>query len=270
MNKSKSFYSYLILFLMYLIIFIIILFPIIYLLSISFSNGFIKYFSYISHPDTLSAIKVNLFIAFFTIPFNLISGIVLAICIARLDFRGKSLLLTILDIPFSVSPVISGLAFILIFGLNGWYGEILEENGIQIIFALPGMVLATTFVTFPLIAREILPVLKSVGDEEEQAALILGANTFQTFIYITFPKIKWGVLYGVILCNARVMGEFGAVSMVSGHITGLTDTLPLRVEKLFTEYQTIAAFSVASILVFLSFLTLIMKSIVEHKYQGEE
>jgi sulfate/thiosulfate transport system permease protein len=249
---------------------LMILLPMTNLLMQAFREGITIYLESISHPDTLSAIGLNLVVAFFTIPLNLIFGISAAICIARFQFPGKTILTTLIDIPFSVSPVISGLIFILVFGLNGWWGEWIESKGFQIIFATPGIVLATIFITFPFIAREVLPVLEAAGDDEEVAAHILGANSLQTFFYITLPKMKWGLLYGVILCTARVMGEFGAVSVVSGHIAGLTDTLPLRIEKLYNEYQTVAAFSVATLLAAFAFITLFIKIYVEHLEQKSE
>ena len=244
---------------------VMIVLPLANLFANALHEGTNKYWEYIADPDTLAAVRLSLLVVFFTIPLNLIFGVSAALCVARLDFPGKSLLLAFIDIPFSVSPVISGLIFTLVFGLNGWFGERLEAHGVQIIFAAPGIVIATIFITFPYIARELLPVLNAAGDEEEQAAHVLGANSWQIFYYITLPKIKWGLLYGVILCNARAMGEFGAVSVVSGHITGLTDTLPLRVEKLYNEYQATGAFAVASILAFLALITLAIKTIVDRK-----
>ncbi|MCB1176152.1 MAG: sulfate ABC transporter permease subunit CysW [Leptospiraceae bacterium] len=249
----------------YLFIAVFIFLPMLNLFFNAFEKGLIFFWNSISHKDTISALLLNLTVVLFTIPLNLVFGILVSICITRFEFRGKTLLLTLVDIPFSVSPVISGLIFILIFGLGGWLGERIESLGFQIIFATPGIIIATIFITFPFIAREIIPVMSAGGEEEEQAAFILGANSIQNFYYVTFPKIKWGVLYGVILCNARVMGEYGAVSIVSGHITGLTDTLPLRVEKLYSEYQTVAAFSVAVILAILAFLTLLIKTYIEWK-----
>jgi sulfate transport system permease protein len=208
--------------------------------------------------------KLSLLALCITVPLNLIFGIAAAYLIARFDFFGKSILTTLIDIPFSVSPVISGLLFIILFGSEGIMGDFLQEHDIKIIFDTPGIVLVTIFVTFPFIARELLPIMQSLGKEEEEASLILGANGFQTFFYITLPNIKWGLLYGVILCSARAMGEFGAVSVVSGHIRGLTNTIPLHVEILYNEYNYVGAFAVASILALLSILSLFLKEIVHH------
>ncbi len=228
-------------------------------------KGFTFYLNSIFHPHTISALLLNLTVALFTVPLNLIFGVSAAILLTRFHFFGKNFLLAIIDLPFSISPVIAGLIFILVFSLEGWLGNWLESKGFQVIFAIPGIVIATIFVTFPFVVREVIPVLEASGDEEEQAAFTLGANYWQTFFFVTIPKIKWGLLYGVILCTAKVMGEFGAVSLVSGHITGFTDTLPLRVEKLYNEYQTTAAFSVASLLVLFSFLTFIAKVLLERR-----
>ncbi len=269
MKKSNSKYAYLFIGITYLFLGILILLPMLNLFQGALAKGLNYYFQAISHSDTIAALRLNLTVALFTIPFNLLFGVLAAICISRFEFFGKSILLSLIDIPFSVSPVISGLIFILVFSIAGWFGKPIESMGFQIIFATPGIVLATIFITFPFIAREVIPVLNAIGEDEEQAAYILGANFFQNFFYITLPKIKWGLLYGVILCNARVMGEYGAVSLVSGHITGLTDTLPLRVEKLYSEYQTVAAFSVASLLALFAFITLFIKTYIEWKIQGK-
>jgi len=245
----------------------VIFFLIIPLFSVFFNaleKGYSYYFNALQDSDAISAMKLSLLALCITVPLNLIFGIAAAYLIARFDFFGKSILTTLIDIPFSVSPVISGLLFIILFGSEGIMGDFLQEYDIKIIFDTPGIVLVTIFVTFPFIARELLPIMQSLGKEEEEASLILGANGFQTFFYITLPNIKWGLLYGVILCSARAMGEFGAVSVVSGHIRGLTNTIPLHVEILYNEYNYIGAFAVASILALLSILSLFLKEIVHH------
>jgi len=228
-------------------------------------KGWEAYFSALKEPDTLSAIRLTLITAACCVPLNLFFGIVAAWAIAKFTFPGKSLLVTLIDLPFSVSPVVSGLIYVLIFGLQGWLGPWLQEHGIKIIFAVPGIVLATIFVTFPFVARELIPLMQSQGRDEEEAALTLGAGGLQTFFRVTFPNIKWGVLYGVILCNARAMGEFGAVSVVSGHIRGSTNTVPLQVEILYNEYSYAAAFAVASLLALLALVTLAVKTMAEWK-----
>jgi sulfate transport system permease protein len=214
-------------------------------------------------PDAIAAIKLTLLIAAIAVPLNLVFGVAAAWTIAKFNFRGKNVLLTLIDLPFSVSPVISGLIYVLLFGAQGWFGPWLSDHGIQILFAVPGMVLATIFVTFPFVARELIPLMQSQGTEEEEAALVLGASGWRTFWHVTLPNIKWGLLYGVILCNARAMGEFGAVSVVSGHIRGETNTMPLHVEILYNEYNFAAAFAVASLLALLALVTLALKSFVE-------
>lgn len=223
------------------------------------------YWQALSDPDALSAVKLTLTAAFISVPFNLIFGVAAAWSIAKFEFRGKHLLITFIDLPFSVSPVIVGLMYVLVFGANGWFGTWLANHDIKIIFAVPGIVLATIFVTFPFVARELIPLMQAQGKEEEEAAVVLGARGWQTFWYVTLPNIKWGLLYGVILCNARAMGEFGAVSVVSGHIRGLTNTMPLHVEILYNEYNFAAAFAVASLLAMLALLTLAVKTWVEHR-----
>jgi len=245
----------------------VIFFLIIPLFSVFFNaleKGYSYYFNAIQESDAISAMKLSLIALCITVPLNLIFGFAASYLIARFDFFGKSILTTLIDIPFSVSPVISGLLFIILFGSEGILGEFLQEHDIKIIFSTPGIVLVTIFVTFPFIARELLPIMQSLGKEEEEASLILGANGWQTFFYITLPNIKWGLLYGVILCSARAMGEFGAVSVVSGHIRGLTNTIPLHVEILYNEYNYVGAFAVASILALLSILSLFLKEIVHH------
>lgn len=226
-------------------------------------KGVTAYFAALHEPEAFAAIRLTLLTAAIAVPVNLIFGVAAAWAIAKFEFWGKSVLITLIDVPFAVSPVISGLIFVLLFGLQGWLGPWLSDHDIKIIFAVPGIVLATIFVTFPFVARELIPLMQEQGTEEEQAALVLGANGWQTFFRVTLPNIKWGLLYGVILCNARAMGEFGAVSVVSGHIRGQTNTLPLHVEILYNEYNFAAAFAAASILAVLALVTLIAKSVVE-------
>ena len=233
----------------------------------AFAKGWEAYLAALHEPDTLSAIWLTLITAAICVPANLFFGIVAAWAIAKFSFRGKSLLITLIDLPFSVSPVVSGLIYVLIFGLQGWLGPWLQAHDIKIIFAVPGIVLATIFVTFPFVARELIPLMESQGRDEEEAALTLGASGLQTFFRVTFPNIKWGVLYGVILCNARAMGEFGAVSVVSGHVRGSTNTIPLQVEILYNEYSYAAAFAVASLLALLALVTLAIKTVAEWKIQ---
>jgi len=227
------------------------------------------YLEALKEPDAWSAIRLTLLIAAITVPLNLVFGIAAAWCIAKYEFKGKAFLTTLVDLPFSVSPVVAGLIYVLVFGAQGWFGPWLVAHDIKIIFALPGMVLATVFVTFPFIARELIPLMQSQGNEEEQAAIVLGASGWQTFWYVTLPNIKWGLIYGVILCNARAMGEFGAVSVVSGHIRGQTNTMPLHVEVLYNEYQSVAAFAVASLLALLAVVTLVIKSVAEWQHEQE-
>lgn len=229
----------------------------------AFSKGAQTYFAAITEPDALSAIKLTLIAAGIAVPLNLIFGVAAAWAIAKFEFKGKSFLITLIDLPFAVSPVIAGLIYVLMFGLQGWFGEWLSDHDLKIVFAIPGIVLATIFVTFPFVARELIPLMQAQGKEEEEAALVLGASGWQMFWRVTLPNIKWGLLYGVILCNSRAMGEFGAVSVVSGHIRGLTNTMPLHVEILYNEYNYAAAFAVASLLALLALLTLALKSYVE-------
>jgi sulfate transport system permease protein len=228
-------------------------------------KGFGAYLDAVREPDTLSSINLTLVAAVISVPLNLVFGVMAAWAIAKFDFKGKSLLITLIDLPFSVSPVIAGLIFVLLFGLQGWLGPWMDAHRIKIIFAVPGIVLATIFVTFPFIARELIPLMQSQGKEDEEAALVLGAGGLKTFFRVTLPNIKWGILYGVILCNARAMGEFGAVSVVSGHIRGSTNTIPLQVEILYNEYNFTAAFAVASLLALLALVTLAVKSAAEWK-----
>lgn len=226
-------------------------------------EGISVYLRSIAEADALASIKLTLLVTVIVVPLNLLFGLAAGWCIAKFSFRGKSILLTLIDLPFAVSPVISGLIFVLVFGAQGLLGGWLDQHGLKIIFAVPGIVLATAFVTFPFVARELIPVMQAQGKDEEEAALTLGANGWKTFWRITLPNVKWGLLYGVILCSARAIGEFGAVSVVSGHIRGMTNTVPLHVEILYNEYQFVAAFAVASILTLLAIATLIAKSIIE-------
>ena len=226
-------------------------------------KGWVAYFSALAEPDALSAVRLTLLAAAIAVPLNLVFGVAAAWAIAKFDFRGKHLLITFIDLPFSVSPVIAGLIYVLVFGAQGWFGTWMPDHNVRIIFAVPGIVLATVFVTFPFVARELIPLMQSQGREEEEAAVVLGASGWQMFWRVTVPNIKWGLLYGVILCNARAMGEFGAVSVVSGHIRGETNTLPLHVEILYNEYQFVAAFAVASLLALLALVTLAIKTYVE-------
>jgi sulfate transport system permease protein len=242
---------------------IMLILPMVLVLSQALAHGVGDYWRALSDKDAISALKLTLLAAAIAVPANIIFGVSAAWCIAKFEFKGKQLLLTFIDLPFAVSPVISGLVYVLLFGLNGWCGEWLRDHDMKIIYAVPGIVLATIFVTFPFVARELIPVMQEQGTDEEEAAATLGANGWQTFWRVTLPNIKWALLYGVILCNARAMGEFGAVSVVSGHIRGMTNTLPLHVEILYNEYQGLAAFAVASLLMGLAVVTLILKTIIE-------
>ena len=226
-------------------------------------KGFDTYISALADADALSAMKLTFIAAIIAVPLNLVFGVAAAWAIAKFEFRGKSILITLIDLPFAVSPVIAGLIYVLIFGLQGWFGHWLTDHDLKVIFAIPGIVLATIFVTFPFVARELIPLMQAQGKDEEEAALVLGASGWQILWRVTLPNIKWGLLYGVILTNARAMGEFGAVSVVSGHIRGMTNTMPLHVEILYNEYNYAAAFAVASVLALLALVTLVLKSIVE-------
>ncbi|MGH8132268.1 MAG: sulfate ABC transporter permease subunit CysW, partial [Steroidobacteraceae bacterium] len=227
------------------------------------SRGVQAYLASFSDPDTLAAIRLTLTTALVVVPANTLFGLSAAWAIAKFEFRGKSVLITLIDLPLAISPVISGMIFLLLFGLNGWFGRWLQDHDVGIIFALPGIILATMFVTFPYVARELIPLMQQLGNDEEEAAITLGAGGWLTFLRVTLPKIRWGLVYGVILCNARAMGEFGAVSVVSGHIRGLTNTLPLHIEILYNEYNFVGAFAVASLLTLLAALTLLVKHLVE-------
>lgn len=237
--------------------------PVATVFAMALARGFELYLTSFADPDTLAAIRLTLINAAVVVPVNTVFGLSAAWAIAKFEFRGKSVLITLIDLPLAISPVISGMVFVLLFGLNGWFGAWLEEHDISIIFALPGIMLATMFVTFPYVARELIPLMQQLGNDEEEAAITLGAGGWMTFFKVTLPKIRWGLLYGVILCNARAMGEFGAVSVVSGHIRGLTNTMPLDIEILYNEYNFVGAFAVASLLTLLAGLTLIVKTLVE-------
>ena len=236
----------------------------------AFKKGWGVYLAAITEPDAVSAIWLTLIAAAVSVPLNLVFGVAAAWCIAKFDFRGKNVLLTLIDLPFSVSPVIAGLIYVLIFGLQGWFGGWLRDHDLKVIFAVPGIVLATMFVTFPFIARELIPLMQAQGQEQEEAARVLGASGWQMFWRVTLPNVKWALLYGVILCNARAMGEFGAVSVVSGHIRGQTNTMPLHIEILYNEYQFAAAFAVASLLALLALVTLVLKYAVEQRVKKQK
>lgn len=244
--------------------------PLISVFYEALKKGWDVYVAAITDPDAVSAIQLTLTAAAIAVPLNVIFGLAAAWAIAKFEFRGKSVLITLIDLPFSVSPVVSGLIYVLIFGLQGWLGPWLAEHDVKIIFAVPGIVLATIFVTVPFIARELIPLMQAQGTEEEEAAVVLGASGWQTFFRVTLPNVKWGLLYGTILCNARAMGEFGAVSVVSGHIRGSTNTLPLHVEILYNEYNFAAAFAVASLLALLALITLALKTFVESRSRQQE
>jgi sulfate transport system permease protein len=244
-------------------VFLFLVLPLAAVFTEAFRKGWRAYLGALEDPDAWSAIKLTLGITAIVIPLNLSFGLTAAWAVSKHDFKGKAILITLIDLPFSVSPVVAGLVYVLVFGANGWFGGWLLAHDIKIIFAVPGMIIATVFVTLPFIARELIPLMQAQGSDEEQAAVVLGANGWQIFWHITLPNIKWGLIYGVILCNARSMGEFGAVAVVSGHIRGQTNTLPLQVEILYNEYQSIAAFAVASLLALLALLTLVIKSLVE-------
>jgi len=247
-------------------LFLFLVLPLAAVFAEALRKGFDAYWEALKEPDAWSAIRLTLITALIAVPLNLVFGISAAWCIAKYEFKGKSVLTTLVDLPFSVSPVVAGLVYVLMFGAQGWFGPWLQEHDVKVIFAVPGIVLATIFVTFPFIARELIPLMQAQGNEEEQAAIVLGATGWQTFWYVTLPNIKWGLIYGVILCNARAMGEFGAVSVVSGHVRGLTNTIPLQVEILYNEYNSVAAFAMAVLLASLALVTLGLKTFLEWKY----
>ncbi len=249
--------------------FVFLLLPLINVFAQALVKGWRFYWESLVQPDAWAAIRLTLIVAGISVPLNVVFGLAAAWAIAKFQFRGKSLLITLIDLPFSVSPVVAGLMFVVLFGLQGFLGPWLDAHNIRVIFAVPGIVLATVFITFPFVARELIPVMQATGTEQEQAALTLGASGWQTFWHVTLPSVKWGLLYGIILCNARAMGEFGAVSVVSGHITGLTETMPLRVEKLYNEYNAAAAFAMASLLALLALLTLGLKTLLEWQQARE-
>jgi sulfate/thiosulfate transport system permease protein len=241
----------------------VLLAPLATVFVMAFAHGVHAYLHSFSDPDTLAAIRLTLLTASVVVPINTVFGLAASWAIAKFEFRGKSILITLIDLPLAISPVISGMVFVLLFGLQGWFGGWLREHDIAIVFALPGIILATMFVTFPYVARELIPLMQQVGNDEEEAAITLGAGGWLTFFRVTLPKVRWGLVYGMVLCNARAMGEFGAVSVVSGHIRGLTNTMPLHIEILYNEYNFVGAFAVASLLTLLAVLTLVVKTLVE-------
>ncbi|MGZ6019603.1 MAG: sulfate ABC transporter permease subunit CysW [Phenylobacterium sp.] len=247
----------------------LVLLPLFVVFHDAFAKGIGKYWTAISDPDAISAIRLTLLVAAIAVPLNAAFGVAAAWCIAKFEFRGKSALLTLIDLPFSMSPVVSGLVWVLLFGAQGWFGTWLIDHDVKIIFATTGLVLATILVTFPFVARELIPLMQDQGSDEEAAALTLGAGGFTTFFRITLPNIRWALLYGVLLCNARAMGEFGAVSVVSGHIRGLTTTLPLHVEVLYNDYDFVGAFAAASLLASLGLITLVLKTGLEWRHAGD-
>ncbi|MEY3125740.1 MAG: hypothetical protein RLZZ573_2260 [Pseudomonadota bacterium] len=251
-------------------IFLFLVLPLAAVFTEALRKGSSAFLEALQEPDAWSAIRLTLLTAAVAVPLNLVFGVAAAWAIAKYEFRGKAFLTTLVDLPFSVSPVVAGLIYVLMFGAHGWFGPWLQAHDIKIVFAVPGIILATIFVTFPFIARELIPLMQAQGTEEEQAAQVLGATGWQTFWHVTLPNIKWGLIYGVILCNARAMGEFGAVSVVSGHIRGQTNTMPLHVEILYNEYQSVAAFAVASLLALLAVVTLLIKSAVEWQFEREQ
>lgn len=247
-----------------------LLLPLVVVFVEALKHGLAAYGAALVDPDARSAIRLTLMVAAISVPVNVIFGLVAAWAIAKFDFPGRSLLITFIDLPFSVSPVVAGLVYVLLFGAQGWLGPWLDSHDIQIVFAVPGIVLATIFVTFPFVARELIPLMLEQGRDDEEAALSLGASGLQTFLRVTLPNVRWGLLYGVLLCNARAMGEFGAVSVVSGHLRGLTNTMPLHVEILYNEYNFVAAFAVASLLAGLALVTLVLKTLVEARFQHHQ
>jgi sulfate/thiosulfate transport system permease protein len=272
MNKSNSFEpggnkssSMIFIGLTYFFVVIIFVLPLLLVTQMAFEKGFQEYLHNIIEEDTLLSIKLTIVTTLIATGFNTVFGIAAGWLITKYSFKGRNILLTIIDIPFSVSPVVSGLMFVLLFGASGWFGDILSANNIKVIFAVPGIIIATTFITLPFVVREILPVMETIGKEYEEAAVCLGANGWNLLFKVTLPSIKWGLMYGVIICGARAMGEFGAVSVVSGHIRGVTTTVPLQVEMLYNEYRFTAAFSLASLLMCIAIITIVIKTIIEEK-----
>jgi sulfate/thiosulfate transport system permease protein len=251
----------------FLVVFLLV--PLAVVFSEAFAKGIGAYADVLAQPDARAAIALTLLVAAIAVPLNTVFGLVAAWCIAKFEFTGKSLLTTIIDLPFSVSPVISGMVYVLMFGLQGYFGPFLAAHGVKIVFALPGLILATVFVTFPFVARQLIPLMQQQGSGEEEAAIVLGATGWQVFRRVTLPNIRWGLLYGVLLCNARAMGEFGAVSVVSGHIRGLTDTMPLYIEALYNGYDAVGAFTIASLLAMLALVTIVLKAFLEMNYRDD-
>jgi sulfate/thiosulfate transport system permease protein len=241
----------------------VLLAPLATVFTVAFAHGLAAYLRALIDPDTVAAVRLTLITALVVVPINTVFGLAAAWAIGKFEFHGKSMLITLIDLPLAISPVISGMVFVLLFGLHGWFGVWLEEREFSIIFALPGIMLATMFVTFPYVARELIPLMQQLGNDEEEAAITLGAGAWHTFFRVTLPKVRWGLVYGMVLCNARAMGEFGAVSVVSGHVRGLTNTMPLQIEILYNEYNFVGAFAVASLLTLLAAVTLIVKTLVE-------
>jgi sulfate transport system permease protein len=272
-TEESSFTKWVLISIALLFSFVFLLLPLINVFAQALSYGMVHYCQALAQPDSMAAIRLTLLVSAITVPLNVLFGLAAAWAIAKFEFRGKPMLITLIDLPFSVSPVVAGLMFVVLFGLQGFFGQWLDAHNLKIIFAVPGIVLATVFVTFPFVARELIPVMQATGSEQEEAALTLGANGWQTFWHVTLPSVKWGLIYGIILCNARAMGEFGAVSVVSGHISGKTETMPLRVETLYqgaTDSSTAAAFAVASLLALLALLTLGIKTFLEWKQTRTE
>ncbi|HAQ81073.1 MAG: sulfate ABC transporter permease subunit CysW [Bradyrhizobium sp. PARBB1] len=249
---------------------IFVVLPLVVVFASAFSKGIVAYLAALAEPEALAAIKLTLLVAAISVTLNLVFGVVAAWAISKFEFTGKTFLITLIDLPFSISPVISGLVFVLLFGAQGYFGPWLQAHNVHILFAVPGIALATIFVTFPFVARALIPLMQEQGSQEEEAAISLGASGLQTFFRVTLPNIKWGLLYGVLLCNARAMGEFGAVSVVSGHIRGETNTMPLLVEILYNEYQFVASFAIASLLAMLALITLVAKTILERRLDEAE
>lgn len=268
-TEESPFFKWLLIGVALLFCLVFLLLPLVNVFAEAFSKGGRVFLDALEHPNSWAAIKLTLLVAAITVPLNVVFGLTAAWCIAKFEFRGKALLITLIDLPFSVSPVVAGLMFVVLFGAQGFFGPWLREHEIRIIFAVPGIVLATVFVTFPFVARELIPVMQAAGSDQEQAALTLGASGWQTFWHVTLPGVKWGLIYGVILCNARAMGEYGAVSVVSGHIIGRTNTMPLHVEQLYQNANTAGAFAISSLLALLALITLAVKTLLEWKQHRE-